>query len=609
MQIKSLFAAALAGILCLSACVKNVESPEVTALRNARADEIRANAELLRANAELVKAQTAVENAQVAYTNAQTAAENARAAYIQAQTAYQNAETALAEAQKALLEAQTETEKANAAAALANAAAAQAQAEMAKTQAEQAKAQAELALQQAAYQKELAALQHELAMLQQQQQLADAIANDKLTANDNLLTLVNQYSSASNTLFNMKNDVRNYENNIANYEKQIADLEAGIIDPQEANAEDIASWKAEIARLQKQIEAIKAYQTASPDELQDKLNDARIVLMQAQTDFQKKLEAENEANNAYWDQRNRVYNNTVYYKYVYNYWEYIRQYAYNMPCNPFGLAYQYNDKEEIGEYGFWTPDADPKFVVLWKNFVWKYAEGEDYPAAKDGILPSVSEWIQPSVSAKGGVLSEEGFKALYAAGKKPLEEALAAAKALDPADPAAVEAATLNLTQFEEEWAKLNENIKTALDSKAAFDAEVKKAEEAYAAWITARKARIDAEIVRNDAQDEFYAIQTNLTYYDEYGAARDVNAEIEWRENQIEALEDQIEFALANTENDNANIEDNIKFYKQQIARAEERIAELQELIAVQEKVVADLKAQLEEAMNEAAADTEAGE
>lgn len=581
MQIKSLFAAALAGILCLSACVKNVESPEVTALRNARADEIRANAELLRANAELAKAQAAVENANVAYVNAQTA--------------YQNALAATEAARKAFLEAQTETEKANAAAALAEAQAAQ--------------AEAELALQQAEYEKELAEAQHELDLLDMQQQLADAIAQAGLTANNNLLNLVNQYNNASNQLWNYKDQVTNHENNIANWQKQIADLQAGIVDPEEVNAENIATWQAEIARLQKQIEAIKAYQTASPDELQDKLNDARIVLMQAQTDFQKKLEAENEANNAYWDQRNRVYDNTVYYKYVYNYWQYIRQYAYNMPCNPFGIASQYNDKEENWEYGFWTPDADPKFVVLWNNFGWKYAEGEDYPAAKDGILPSVSEWIQPSISAKGGVLSEEGFKALYAAGKKPLEEALAAAKALDPADPAAVEAATLNLTQFEEEWAELNENIKTALDSKAAFDAEVKKAEEAYAAWITASKARIDAEIVRNDAQIEFNAIQTNLTYYDEYGAARDVNAEIEWRENQIENLENQIEWAIEISENNNENIADQIEILERNISLAEERIAELQDRIAVQEKVVADLKAQLEAALAEAADEAEGGE
>ena len=214
MKQKSLFAAVLTGLLCLSACVKNVESPEVTALRNARADEIRANAELLRANAD-------VQKAQAEYLKAQAAYQQARVAYVAAETEY---------------------EKALAAEKLA--------------QAEQAKVNAKYAI-------ELAEINHQVQMLTAQQNLANAIAQGKLNANANLLTLVNQYSTASNTLFNLKTQYQAALDAIADYEEQIEDLEAGLTDPEETKAKNIANWQAQIARLKKQLEAIKAYQTAS----------------------------------------------------------------------------------------------------------------------------------------------------------------------------------------------------------------------------------------------------------------------------------------------------------------------------------------------------------
>ena len=71
MKFKALFAGVLIGAIALSSCVKNVESPEVTALRNARADEIRALAEYHRAEAAaattLANAQAALDQAQAAY--------------------------------------------------------------------------------------------------------------------------------------------------------------------------------------------------------------------------------------------------------------------------------------------------------------------------------------------------------------------------------------------------------------------------------------------------------------------------------------------------------------------------------------------------------------
>lgn len=548
MKQKSLFAAVLTGLLCLSACVKNVESPEVTALRNARADEIRANAELLRANADVQKAQ---------------------AEYLKAQAAYQ-------QAYAAYMAAQTETEKALAAQQLA--------------QAEQAKVNAKYAM-------EIAEITHQVNMLTAQQNLANAIAQGKLNANANLLTLVNQYSTASNTLFTYKTQYQAALDAIANYEEQIEDLEAGLTDPEETNAKNIAKWQAEIARLKKQLEAIKAYQTASPKELQDKLEAARVALIQAQTDYQQKLQKENKAWNTFSDQQNtNIPNNTVYYDYVFGDSWYIEDYVNDASYNPFGLTNRYNTKKGVNEYGFMTTDAEPEFVLLWEDNAWEYADWEEYPAAKDGIYPIYSEWEQPSISFLGGNLSTEGFEALYKAAKKHYEDAVAAAKALDPADPDAVEDAEEALADFEEGWEELNANIKTAMNAKPAFDAEVKKAVDAYAAYFTAWKARIDAYIVLLAAQDEFNAIETTLYYYDETGNQRNIATEIANLENQIKLRENNIKNTITNTVNAIENLE-------KLIAQQEEQLTELEDKIAVQEKVVADLKAQLDEALEQAEA------
>lgn len=548
MKFKALFAGVLIGAIALSSCVKNVESPEVTALRNARVDEMRANAELLRANADAQKAQAEYLKAQAAY-------QQARVAYVAAETEY---------------------EKALAAEKL---------------------AQAELAKVNAKNQMELAEINHQIAMLQAQQNLANAIAQGKLNANANLLTLVNQYSTASNTLFNLKDQAQDARDAIDDYKEQIEDLKAGLIDPEQAKAKNIANWEAQIARLEKKLEAIKAYQTASPKELQDKLEAARVALIQAQTDYQQKFQKENKAWNTFWDQKyTNIPNNTVYYDYVFGDSWYIEDYVNDAFYNPLGLTIRYNTKKGVNEYGFMTTDAEPEFVLLWEDNDWEYADWEEYPAAKDGIYPIYSEWVQPSISFLGGNLSTEGFEALYKAAKKHYEDAVAAAKALDPADPVAVEDAEEDLADFEEGWEELNANIKTAMDAKPAFDAEVKKAVDAYAAYVTAQKERIDARIVRDAAQDEFNAIETTLYYYDETGTPRNIATEIANLENQIKQLKDNIENTITNTGNQ-------IEVLEGLIAQKQELLAELEKQIAVQEKVVADLAAQLEEALKQAEA------
>lgn len=90
MKKKMLFMAALAGAVTLASCVKDDESGSVTAIRNAKANELNSKATLNEANAVLAAAQAA-------YVAAQTATEQANTAFVQANAKIQAAEASLKE--------------------------------------------------------------------------------------------------------------------------------------------------------------------------------------------------------------------------------------------------------------------------------------------------------------------------------------------------------------------------------------------------------------------------------------------------------------------------------------------------------------------------------
>lgn len=548
----------LAGVLCLSACLKNYESPEVTALRNARADEIRANAELIRA---------------------QTAVENARVAYVNAQTAYENALAATEAARQALIVAETETEKARAAEALA--------------QAQIAQAQAEAALQQAQYEQELAALQQQIDMLLLQQQLADAITDGQIEANDNLLRVLDQYNDARADLLDMLLDE-------ADLEAAIEQLEAIIENPAEAEAymeelktkaqKDIAEWETEIARTQKEIEGISKYQTMTEDELFEAQQKARLALIDANTDYQTKYQAEIDAINAFWDARNAVFNNTVYYN-LFSDYSTFRNYCYMYAG---GINSRWNAEKNYYEYYYINGEA--KEVVIWTGYSWMYADQIRYPEAEGGVYEgTVYEWNNPSIKFNGLTVDEKAIEALYKEKRKPYEDDLAAAKAADPADETWVKAATEALADYDAEYEVVAANLKDLAAAKTGFDATVKKAEDAYLAYFEAWKARIDAEQVQVDAQADYNAAMAADTYVDVYGNTRDVastiaNLEdyIEWCEEQIADIEEDLAYDLDSVETFLASL-------PTYLVQLQEELTELQNRIAIQVKVVDDLEAQLE--------------
>lgn len=543
MKFKALFAGVLIGAIALSSCVKNVESPEVTALRNARADEIRALAEYHRAEAA-------------------------------AATTLANAQAALDQAQAAYIAAQTQTEQANAASAM---------------------AQAELDLQRAQYAKELAELRYQIQLLQLQQELAAAVVAGQIEANDNLLDVLAQYNTARSFLVDLAAELEDDEFMLA-FLKEIVesvDPTAYIEELNKKAQENIAKKEAAIARVQKELDAINAYRTFTPDQLKDKELAARLALIDANTKFQQAIDNRSKAFTARNESRNAIWNTTVYY-------DLFNQQVYGGELlsflNKYSTGVYSQENPETGADEYYVVNSESKKVVIYNEDNEKYADAELYPGAKDGIYEGdVSTWISPSWTYIAPIINAENVEAMYNEWRKPLAKAVEDAEAEDPVDETKVVNAQKALDAIDDDYAKVTAVLTEMAAAKPAFDATVKKAEETYLEYVKRHKAYYDAWQVKIDAQAEYDAIQNLLYYRDEYGNLVEVEEKIAELEDEIEDLQEDILWIQRDLIEDTIDVQLMVQRMEAQIARLETEVAELKDQIAVQQKVVADLKAQLD--------------
>ncbi len=549
MKFKALFAGVLIGAIALSSCVKNVESPEVTALRNARADEIRALAEYHRAEAA-------------------------------AATTLANAQAALDQAQAAYIAAQTQTEQANAAS---------------------AKAQAELDLQRAQYEKELAELQYQIQLLQLQQELAAAVVAGQIEANDNLLEVLAQYNIARSDLVDLVAELEDDEFMLA-FLKEIVESVDPTVYIEELNKkaqENIAKKEAAIARVQKELDAINAYRTFTPDQLKDKELAARLALIDANTKFEQASDNESKAWTAFIESRYAITNTTVYYE-LCNRQVSLGSSELRSFLNKYSTGLYFQNNPETGARECYVVNSESKKVVIFNWAIEEYADAERYPEAKDGIYEGdVSAWINPSWTYFAPGIDAANLEAMYNEWRKPLAKAVEDAKAEDPVDETKVENAQKALDAIDDDYAKVTAVLTEMAAVKPAFDATVKKAEDTYLEYVKREKAYYDAQQVKIDAQAEYDAIQNLLYYVDEYGNQVEVEAKIAELEDEIEDLQEDIFEIQAELMEDTIDVQQMVQRMKAQIARLETEVAELKDQVAIQQKVVADLKAQLEAMLN----------
>jgi len=603
MQIKSLFAAALTGILCLSACVKNVESPEVTALRSARADEIKALAELHRAEA---AAATTTANAQAELAKAQAELTKAQAELAKAQAEYQKA-------QAAYYNARTDTEKANAAQALA--------------QAQVAQAQAEQQIANILAQMEQDVLYNQAALLSAQQALENAVANQNANDANFISQLMNDYLNFSNQLYYAQQQLLTDQN-------ELAKLKAHTIDPNTALAAQIADLEKEIANAKTEIEAIKKYVGEDVETLIAKKEELRLKVNELRKDYQDKSTARNEASNDLYDQANHIYNDVVYVglvndvlylsdynvsSFIYNYISYT---AVEVEGVTYGGSLKSRNNEEMWEKGYGvseyyfegapaTGETDPTVFILYNDDQLRYYDWNNaihYPEAVDGVYPEGhSTMADQGWFARD--LNADNVKAIYTAAKAAIEKAIAAAKEAE--DTAAEEAQKANLETLEEAWAKAEAGLKELAAAKPGYLAEIEKFDKLFDAYVKAWKEAWDANKAYQDADTEYNVVNNQLN---QGYQTIDENGNYYWMtpEERIETLENLIENNEQQIQNIKDQIANNTTNDEQTIAMYENNIKQLEQRIEVLQKAVDTLKAQLDaalEAMSTGEGEGEGGE
>ena len=497
---------ALVGALVASpvftSCVDDSESASVTALRGAKAEQLKSIAALNNAKAQ---AETTLAQAEAALMAAQAAQQQALA------------DKAAAEAKIKELEAQMAEDKYDA----------QLAATLAQAQADKLSAEKQIAYYQGEMEKSALQLEKDLIALEKQlmdaqKELADKKDQIAEAEYQELKTLTNKYG-------NLLVSYTNYSNIILEEEAEIAATEAELADWEVVIAEDIAEKEKSIEWAKYQIETLKKYTnyTADIDAMKDELN----KLGEAQKLAEDKYQAANKAYNALdiynMKQEAKVYElrEAIYETNMGKLLNWNLNYAY-LAFNDFGYGDVNPIKEnswngfeiEKDEYTYYNHDGDSLNVEL------EYKDVRQFKLYIDERI----EWQDIEGKKEAIEKKDEGYQALYDAAVKATAEAKkawdAAAEADKDAKKAAYETALsaekqaeadLKNAQQQLEWAEENVEgynlIYTLVsDPKAAEDfvAAVKAYNEAIVAIHTEKAeayfALETALKVRNEANTEY---------------------------------------------------------------------------------------------------------
>lgn len=235
MHYKNLAFAALAGIVLLSSCVKDLETKSVTDIRNAKLEEIKSQTALNNAKAASEKV---LSEAEAQLKAAQAEAQKAQAEYIKAQAAYQQAVT-----EGILMDNQLQ--------------AAQLEADLIQAEISKAQAQAQLERLAMDLEKELLKAQKEL--LEAQAEYKSGLATDYANATISLLT-------AQNELVQLK--------------VNLTSAEEGLVDLQTTKEKQIAANNELIAAYEKIVAAYRENMGMTEEELAAKFKELNSLCLE-----------------------------------------------------------------------------------------------------------------------------------------------------------------------------------------------------------------------------------------------------------------------------------------------------------------------------------------
>ena len=484
-----------------TSCVDSEESASVTALRNAKAEQLKSIATLNNAKA---AAETTLAAADAAVKNAQAAQAQALADKYAAEAKIKELEAKLAE----------ESYDAELAAALA-----QAQADLASAEKQIAYYQGEMEKQSLELQKQLASLEEQL--LDAQKSLADKKDAMAEAEYQELKELAEVYSQRL-VLYTR------YSQAILNEEAELAAAKADLADWETLIAEDIASKENQIKLYQSQIETYKKYTnyTADIDAAKNELNELLNVRKLAQDKYNAANKAYNEVNvnelkeEYKLDELRTAIEATDMYKLVN--WDLPYTYLVSS-VNPVTMSWNGFEIEKE-DYTYYDNENDSLNVVLEYKDVREVAlRIEEHIAAQDvenkkkaieteetGLQAVYDAAVKASAEAKKAY---EAATTETSATKKAEYEAALAAEATAKAD---LETAQEELAAAEEDVAALELVYTLVSDEKAAEDFIA--AVDAYNEVIVAvHTEKAEAYFAKQAAWDEY------IKAVEEYNALNNV--------------------------------------------------------------------------------------
>lgn len=408
MQKKALFVAMFCGALCLTGCLKNIESDSVTQVRLAKADQLKAEASLLQAQA---SAETVLANAQAELIKAQAGLAKAQADKVAAETAYQQVLNDLKAVEVQLKQVEVESAKVDLQMKKAELEAKQAELEVIIARSKKELEEIARELQAIKASMEVDAVQQALALAEAQKAMQDFLIAQKQEEVEAIMGIAYKY-------FDLQNQILDMSIAIFNNEVTISNLEAGIVDPAEALADEIAKAQRELARME-HIKAIaETYLTYDEETWKDAKTEYTGLLITAQNNL---LEA-NIAFEEFLGDYNTALNaisNTYYYSYDRDAYNWFGVFDY---LNSLGAGEQfvvYDTEKYASGYQWGYYDENDEWVVLHTEQYTEYEAVYHHPDAETvaeynekGIyLPedAIYEWKYNRVPAKTDVEAVNAF--------------------------------------------------------------------------------------------------------------------------------------------------------------------------------------------------------
>lgn len=573
---------ALIGAMAVSpiftSCVDSEETPSVEALRNAKAEELKAIADLNNAQA---ASATALAAADAALLNAQAEAAKAQKKYNEANAAWLETQN---EAEKAALEVTIK----------------QAEADLARIQ-------GEIDAQAIYIQTQLMRAQQDL--LYAQERLETATKDYDAYEKDKLQNLADEYSWAVQNL-------QNRQKQLIAAKSQLVKLESGLVKAEDALEKTIAANNNQIALNNIQIETLKKYTNYSEDkdalylELQEAISVRNVAVNQLNAAHSAWTELlyniDGSAINESWEEIEKdefyqfVNNNQV----AYEEGEETNYYSVDPISEYFNVSKHYNENNEhkYGDYEYSYSCGD--------SFIFEYEMSTDIRQI-ELVADDNTSWRKENIKTwneeiKTKETELETAVAATKAAKKAWDEAADADKdakkaeyetALNAELALASEIENLqsnveNQTKWVAIYDKALDLAKNAAKYHEALQAKIKAYNDAnvaaYAETLAAWEKYIDAKEVHQEAYTAYWALS------DLYRNANDIANSIKNIEDQNEDLLAEIEAAeklLTYYEGYEMPYEVAIEFQK-------ERVAAYEAVVAAHEVKVKEAKEALDAAM-----------